>query len=84
LVDVEARLLATGGIASPPREARATVGAYYILRDERPHEELGGDYFIRRDDRERVTRRLVRHLERLGQRVTLEPTTAEARVNGYF
>jgi hypothetical protein len=35
--------------------------------------------FIRREDHERLTRRLVRQLERLGQRVTLEPVTAEAR-----
>jgi len=54
------------------------VGAYYILRDDVPYEELGGDYFVRREDQERLTRRLVRQLERLGQRVTLEPAL-EAR-----
>lgn len=37
------------------------------------YQELGGDYFRRRQDRERVAQRLVRQLERLGQRVTLEP-----------
>src|SRR5215203_165534 len=55
------------------------VAAYYILRDERPYQELGGDYFVRREDQERLTRRLVRQLERLGQRVTLEPVAAETR-----
>jgi transposase len=55
------------------------VAAYYILSEEKPYEELGGDYFIRREDQERLTRRLVRQLERLGQRVTLEPATVEAR-----
>jgi hypothetical protein len=55
------------------------VAAYYILRDETPYQELGDDYFIRREDQERLTRRLVRQLERLGQRVTLEPVAAEAR-----
>lgn len=49
------------------------VAAYYILRDEVPYKELGGDYFVHREDQERLTRRLVRQLERLGQRVTLEP-----------
>jgi len=49
------------------------VAAYYILRDEVPYQELGGDYFVRREDQERLTQRLVRQLERLGQRVTLEP-----------
>src|SRR6266480_4676121 len=54
------------------------VAAYYILRDEVSYQELGGDYFINREDQERLTRRLVRQLERLGQRVTLEPAL-EAR-----
>jgi transposase len=55
------------------------VAAYYILSENQPYQELGGDYFIRREDQERLTRRLVRQLERLGQQVTLEPMAAEAR-----
>jgi len=55
------------------------VAAYYILSEETPYQELGGDYFVQREDTERVTRRLVRQLERLGQRVTLEPVAAQAR-----
>jgi transposase len=55
------------------------VAAYYILRDDKTYAELGGDYFIRREDQERLTRRLVRQLERLGQRVTLEPVAEPAR-----
>jgi len=54
------------------------VAAYYILRDQVTYEELGGDYFVRREDQDRLTRRLVRQLERLGQHVTLEPAL-EAR-----
>jgi transposase len=54
------------------------VAAYYILSEQRPYQDLGGDYFIRREDPERVTQRLVRQLERLGQHVTLEPAL-EAR-----
>jgi len=55
------------------------VSAYYILRDHRPYEDLGGDYFLDRERPERLTRHLVRQLERLGQRVTLEPVAAGAR-----
>jgi transposase len=55
------------------------VAAYYILRDERPYEELGGDYFVRRENPERLARRLVQQLERLGQRVTLEPVAEATR-----
>src|SRR5436190_15925402 len=54
------------------------VAAYYILRNAKPYEDLGGDYFLRRETPERLTRRLVRQLERLGQSVTLEPAP-EAR-----
>ncbi len=49
------------------------VAAYHILQRETPYQELGADYFQRRRDPARETRRLVRHLERLGHRVTLEP-----------
>jgi transposase len=55
------------------------VSAYYILRDRRPYEDLGGDYFLNRERPERLTRHLVRQLERLGQRVTLEPVAEGAR-----
>src|SRR3989442_1883285 len=49
------------------------VPAYYILRDDVPYAELGGDYFIQRDDQDDLTRRLARQLERLGQIVPLVP-----------
>ena len=55
------------------------VAAYYILKNEQAYDELGGDYFIRREDQERVARRLVRQLERLGHQVTLEPLAEAAR-----
>jgi transposase len=54
------------------------VSAYHVLQDGVSYQELGGDYFLTREDRERITQRLVRQLERLGQTVTLEPTTVEA------
>jgi len=54
------------------------VSAYHVLERDQTYEELGGDYFISRVDTEHLTRRLVRQLERLGQTVTLTPSTAEA------
>jgi hypothetical protein len=49
-----------------------------VLERDQTYEELGGDYLTRRVDTEHLTRRLVRQLERLGQTVTLTPSTAEA------
>jgi len=45
--------------------------AYYIMRDGVTYDELGADYFQRRDA-ERATRRHVRQLEALGYHVTIE------------
>jgi transposase len=55
------------------------VSAYHVLNQQRTYEDLGGDYFARRQDTEQLTRRLVRQLERLGQSVTLEPVAEAAR-----
>ncbi len=51
------------------------VSAYYILERGVPYDELGELYFQRRDQEniERYRRRLVRQLERLGHKVTIEP-----------
>jgi len=48
------------------------VAAYYMLRDDVGYHDLGGDYFTRRADPERMTRRLIAQLERLGHKVTLQ------------
>jgi transposase len=48
------------------------IAAYYMLRDDIAYHDLGGDYFARRSDPERMTRRLVAQLERLGHQVTLQ------------
>jgi hypothetical protein len=40
-----------------------------------PYEDLGGDYFARRADPQRLTKRLVAQLERLGHTVTLQATS---------
>jgi transposase len=52
------------------------VSAYHVLKRGVPYHELGGDYFDRRDDPERLVRRLVGQLERLGQHVTVETAAA--------
>jgi len=51
------------------------VAAWHILSREVPYADLGDDYFIRRqaEHAERYRNRLVRQLERLGHKVTLEP-----------
>jgi transposase len=55
------------------------VSAYHVLAEGRPYDEPGGDYFPRREDRERVAKRLVRQLERLAHSVTLKPVAKPAR-----
>ena len=47
------------------------VAAYHLLTRSEPYADLGGDYFDRRDQ-QAVERRLVRRLEALGNKVTLE------------
>ena len=50
------------------------VMIYHVLaEDGAVYEDLGADWFTRRDDTAAHTRRLVRQLERLGHRVTLTP-----------
>ena len=49
---------------------------WHILATGKPYHELGGDYFARRLDPERETRRLIARLEALGHRVTLQDTAA--------
>jgi transposase len=50
---------------------------YQLLRKGEDYAELGADYFDRRD-RDHLTRRLVRRLEDLGLKVTLEPESVTA------
>ena len=51
---------------------------WHLLSTGEQFTDLGADYFQKRHDPERETRRLVRQLERLGHRVTLAsaPTAA--------
>jgi transposase len=48
------------------------VIAYHVIARGEDYRELGGDYFDR-TSHESLKRQLVRRLERLGQKVTLEP-----------
>ena len=49
--------------------------AWHLLTDNCDYQDLGGDYFVRRDtDRQR--QRAVSQLQALGYRVTLEPVAA--------
>ena len=53
------------------------VIAYHVVQKRRPYEELGGDYFERRNgDKQR--KRLIRQLEGLGLKVTVEEIKAAA------
>jgi transposase len=52
--------------------------AYRVLRRGRPYADLGPDYLLLRDNTAAYARRLVRQLERLGHKVTLEPLPVNA------
>lgn len=70
-------------IKSRRGHAKATVAtghkiltaAYHVLSQDVAYHELGEEFFYRRDTQstERYQRRLIRQLERLGHKVTLEP-----------
>ena len=51
------------------------VIAWYLLADDCDYQDLGGDYFIRRDT-DRARQRAVAQLQALGYRVVLEPVAA--------
>lgn len=45
---------------------------YHVLRDQKPYQDLGADYFDRLDTR-RLANQSVKRLEALGFQVTLQP-----------
>ena len=49
------------------------VTIWHVLSTQTPYRDLGGDYFLRRDNPEHRRRRALDQLERLGYRVILEP-----------
>ena len=52
------------------------VIAWHLLTSGQPYTDLGADYFVRRQSHQAYQDRLVRQLERMGHKVTLEPTAA--------
>ena len=52
------------------------VACYYILLRNQPYTDLGPDYLLTRDSTDAHKARLVRQLERMGHKVTLEPVAA--------
>lgn len=52
------------------------VIAYHVLKRGQPYNELGGDYFIERQNKDSYQRRLVKQLERMGYDVTLAEKVA--------
>ncbi len=46
---------------------------WHVLNDGRDYDDLGADYFDRRNDAAARQRYLVRELEKLGHTVTLQP-----------
>lgn len=53
------------------------VIAYHLIKEKKTYEDLGSDYFVKRD-RQSVIRRCLRQLEHLGHKVTLEPMMVPA------
>jgi transposase len=51
------------------------VVVYHVLSRRQPYQDLGADYLDRLEP-ERLTKHLVKRLERLGLKVTVEPQTA--------
>ena len=66
-----------------PKRALVAVGhgilviAYHILPQRAGYKELGGDYFDQQHT-EGIQRHLIRRLERLGLKVTVEPLAEAA------
>jgi transposase len=52
------------------------VAAWHILNTHESYHDLGGDYFLTRENPDHRRRRALRQLERLGYRVTIEPLAA--------
>lgn len=53
------------------------VIAYHAIKRRQPYRDLG-PYLLLRDNADAYTKRLARQLERLGNKVTLEPLAASA------
>ena len=56
------------------------VIAYHVLKEQKPYQDLGVDYFLNQN-KEAVQRRCIRQLERLGLQVTVKPAEEVASPN---
>ncbi len=52
------------------------IATWHMITSDTEYRDLGGDYFIERTGKTRVTQRLVGQLSQLGWRVNLTPATA--------
>jgi transposase len=52
------------------------VIVWHLLSRGEPYTDLGADYFVKRQTHQAYRDRLVRQLERMGHKVTLEPSAA--------
>jgi transposase len=65
-----------------PKKAAVAVAhsilviAWHLLTRQEAYSDLGADYFVQRQSSQAYERRLVRQLERMGHKVTLEPADA--------
>jgi transposase len=74
-------VLRFGGYHSPAAKKRAIVAvahtllliSWHVLATAQPYTDLGPDFYIRRADPQKETRRLIARLEALGHQVTLTP-----------
>src|ERR1019366_7476977 len=63
-----------GGYRSATAKKKAMmVIIWHVLATGRPYDELGADFFTRRLDPDRETRRLIAKLEAFGHQVHLQP-----------
>ena len=65
-----------GGKAAIAVAHTLIVIIWHVLHDGAAYRDLGSDYFTRHDNPEARKRRLIRELEALGHKVTVEPAAA--------
>jgi transposase len=77
-------VLRFGGYRNPTAKKKAILAIAHtlmviiwnVLASDSPYTDLGADFYDRRSDPERETRRLIAKLEALGHTVTIEPAAA--------
>jgi transposase len=77
-------VLRFGGYRNPAAKKKAIIAIAHtliviiwnVLAEDSPYTDLGADFYDRRNDPQRETRRLIAKLEALGHTVTIEPSAA--------